>query len=115
MCHNHADGAAHEHELAPREGGTMTFYDLLVKGGTLVDPAQRLNARRDVAFANGMVAAVEAEIPAEDATAVIDAAGQLVTPGLVDLHVHVFEGVSHYGIQPDPTCLATGATTVVDA
>jgi dihydroorotase len=93
----------------------MTFYDLLVKGGTLVDPAQGLNARRDVAFANGMVAAVEAEIPAEDATAVIDAAGQLVTPGLVDLHVHVFEGVSHYGIQPDPTCLAKGATTVVDA
>ena len=93
----------------------MTFYDLLVKGGTLVDPAQGLNARRDVAFANGVVAAVEAEIPAEDATEVIDAAGQLVTPGLIDLHVHIFEGVSHYGIQPDPTCLAHGATTVVDA
>jgi dihydroorotase len=46
---------------------------------------------------------------------VIDAAGKLVLPGLVDAHVHVFEGVSHFGINPDATCLAHGATTVVDA
>jgi dihydroorotase len=61
------------------------------------------------------VAAVRADIPASDAAQTIDAAGQLVTPGLIDLHVHVYEGVSHYGIAPDPTCLARGATTVVDA
>ena len=45
----------------------------------------------------------------------MDAEGCFVTPGLIDLHVHVFYGVSHFGIEPDPTCLARGATTVVDA
>ena len=49
------------------------------------------------------------------AKVVVDAGGHLVTPGLIDVHVHVFAGVSHYGIEPDPTCLARGATTVVDA
>lgn len=46
---------------------------------------------------------------------VLDACGLLVTPGLIDLHVHVYYGASHYGIEPDPHCLATGTTTVVDA
>src|SRR4029453_4856438 len=45
----------------------------------------------------------------------VDAPGPLVVPGLIDLHVHVFPGASHYGIAPDPHCLATGVTTVVDA
>jgi dihydroorotase len=90
-------------------------YDLLISGGTLVDPAQRIHRRCDVAFAGGKVAAVGEKLPARDAARVVDATDRLVTPGLVDLHVHVFEGVSHYGIKPDPTCLARGATTVVDA
>src|SRR5688572_19983749 len=93
----------------------MATYDLLIRGGTLLDPAQGLHARRDVAFAGGRVAAVAEAIPAADAAQVVEADGALVTPGLVDIHVHVFDGVSHYGIPPDPTCLATGATTVVDA
>jgi dihydroorotase len=93
----------------------MPTYDLLIRGGTLLDPAQTLHARRDLAFTGGRVAAVAEEIPVAEAAAVVDAGGKLVTPGLVDLHVHVFDGVSHYGIPPDPTCLATGATTVVDA
>lgn len=93
----------------------MATYDLLIRGGTLIDPAQGVHAKRDVAFARGTVAAVAEEIPTTDAANVVDASGRLVTPGLIDLHVHVFEGVSHYGIAPDPTCLARGATTVVDA
>lgn len=94
---------------------TEQSYDLLIRGGTLIDPAQGIHERRDVAFSNGKVAAVEPEIAAGAAAQVIDAAGKLVVPGLVDAHVHVFEGVSHYGINPDHTCLAHGATTVVDA
>jgi dihydroorotase len=93
----------------------MATYDLLVKGATLVDPAQGIHAPRDVAFARDHVAAVAADIPAAKAAETIDASGHLLIPGLVDLHVHVFEGVSHYGIPPDPTCLAHGVTTVVDA
>ena len=93
----------------------MALHDLLVKGGTLVDPARGIHARRDVAFARGVVSAVAEEIPADTATRVVDAAGNLIAPGMIDLHVHVFAGVSHYGIAPDPTCLAHGVTTVVDA
>lgn len=89
-------------------------YDLVIRGGTLLDPAQSIHQRRDVAFKNGKVAAVAPAIDSP-ATRVINAAGKLVVPGLVDAHVHIFEGVSHYGINPDHTCLAHGATTVVDA
>jgi dihydroorotase len=89
--------------------------DLVIVGGTLVDPAQGIHRRCDVAFADGKVAALGDNLPRGDASRVVDASNRLVTPGLVDLHVHVFEGVSHYGIKPDPTCLARGATTVVDA
>jgi dihydroorotase len=90
-------------------------YELIIKNGTVVDPAQGIHARKDVAFANGRVSALSDQIPTSEAREVIDAAGCFVTPGLIDLHVHVFYGVSHFGIEPDPTCLARGATTVVDA
>ena len=90
-------------------------YDLLLKGGTLIDPAQGIHARRDVAFAEGKVAAVGENLPSAEARQTLDATGRLVTPGMIDLHVHVFWGVSNLGIEPDPTCLAKGATTVVDA
>ncbi len=91
------------------------IYDLLIKGGTLVDPAQKVHAAKDVAFAHGVVAAVGDDLSGADAHEVLDAGGCLVTPGMIDLHVHVFYGVSHFGVEPDPTCLARGATTVVDA
>ena len=90
-------------------------YDLLIKGGTLIDPAQGIHAQMDVAFANGVVAEVGGDLPRAGARDVLDAGGCIVTPGMIDLHVHVFPGVSHFGIEPDPTCLAKGATTVVDA
>ena len=93
----------------------MALYDLLVKGGTLVDPSQGIHGLRDVAFAQGVVATVAEDIRDWQAERTVDATGHLVTPGMIDLHVHVFEGVSHYGIAPDPHCLARGATTVVDA
>jgi dihydroorotase len=91
------------------------LYDLLIKGGTLIDPAAGIHAAKDVAFSGAEVAAVEDAIAADLAHQTLDATGRLLTPGLIDVHVHVFAGVSHFGIEPDPTCLARGATTVVDA
>ena len=91
------------------------IYDLLIKGGTLVDPAQGIHQASDVAFSAGKVAAVGPDLPKTESREVIDAGGLIVTPGLIDLHVHVFYGVSHFGVEPDPTCVARGTTTVVDA
>ena len=93
----------------------MDTYDLLLKGGTVVDPAQGIHARQDVAFAAGKVAAVAADLPVTAARQVVDCRDRLVAPGMIDLHVHVFWGVSHLGIEPDAHCIAKGVTTAVDA
>ncbi len=88
-------------------------HDLVIKNGTLVDPAQGIHAVMDVAFDDGCVAAVGDEVG--NGHTVIDAAGKIVAPGMIDIHVHVFKGATHLGIEPDPNCVARGATTVVDA
>ena len=90
-------------------------YDLIIKGGTLIDPAEGIHAEKDIGFANNLVAEIGDDLPEREASNVLDARERLVTPGMIDLHVHVFPGISHFGIEPDPTCLVRGATTVVDA
>ena len=87
-------------------------WDLVIRGGTLIDPGQGLSARRDVAFRGGRVAEVGERL-AGDAAETIDATGALVMPGLIDLHAHVFHGVA--GLHADRASLAHGVTTVVDA
>ena len=93
-------------------GSQPQSYDLVIRGGTVIDPAAGLHAERDMAIAGGTVAAVEPSIPAERARQTLDARGKLVLPGLIDLHAHVFRGM--HGADPDPTCLARGTTTVFD-
>src|SRR6266404_6352011 len=90
-------------------------YDLIVKGGRVIDPSQSLSAPRDVAISGDKVARVDADIPSTEARLTLDARGKIVTPGLVDIHVHVYDGVAPLGIPADPNCIAKGATTVVDA
>src|SRR5207247_2361696 len=72
-------------------------YDLLLKGGHVIDSRNRISAVRDVAIANGKVAAVAANIDPAEAFKVVDASGYYVTPGLVDIHVHVFAGTGERG------------------
>jgi len=91
------------------------MYDLVIKNGTVIDPSQGINEVRDVAFIGGNVAAVGAGISDNEAHDVLDATDKLVVPGLIDLHVHNFWGVSHFGIEPDVTNIANGVTTAVDA
>jgi dihydroorotase len=93
----------------------MSVHELLIAGGTVIDPASGLHARSDVAIAGGRIAAIEPSLPATGADDVLDATDRLVVPGLVDLHVHVYWGVADLSIEADPACLGRGATTVVDA
>jgi dihydroorotase len=90
-------------------------YDLLLRGGRVVDPASGLDAPRDIAIAGDRIAAIETDIPAERADHVIDASGCLVTPGLVDLHSHVYWGGTSLGVDADRLAAKSGTTTFVDA
>ena len=90
-------------------------FDLLIKGGEVVDPGAGYNGKMDVAVKRNRIAVVEPEIPAESAFRVIDATGQYVTPGLIDMHAHVYEGVTYSGINADAVGSQTGVTTWVDA
>jgi dihydroorotase len=91
------------------------MFDLVLRGGLLLDPAAGLHEPRDVAFSAGRVAGVFQPGTPASARETIDCTGLLVSPGMIDLHVHVFWGVSHLGIEPDPYCVARGVTTAVDA
>ena len=90
-------------------------FDLLIKGGDVLDPSQRLRGIRDIGIRNGVVEAVDANIPAERALKVLNAAGRLVTPGLIDLHAHVFPYGSAIGIPADELVPFQGTTTTVSA
>ena len=91
------------------------MYDLVIKGGRLIDPAQGIDAPRDVAFQDGKVAAVDSAIDAGQARETLSAAGKLVVPGLIDLHTHVYWGGTSLSVQPVPVAQRSGATTLVDA
>ena len=97
-------------------------YDLLLKGGHVIDPRNKISAVRDVAIANGKVVAVAASINPAEAVKVVDASGYYVTPGLIDIHVHVFAGTGERGsyagdnsVYPDGFTFRAGVTTVADA
>ncbi len=89
--------------------------DLLVKGGRVVDPSQGLSGIRDIAIAGTKITRVAANIAVTEASHVLNARDKIVTPGLIDIHVHVYDGVAPLGIPADPNCIAKGVTTVVDA
>ena len=90
-------------------------FDLVIKGGDVVDPSQSLRGKRDIGIRWGMVEAIETEIPAARALKTIDAAGKLVTPGLIDLHCHVYPYGSAIGIPADELVPYQCTTTVVSA
>ncbi|HWQ55059.1 MAG TPA: amidohydrolase/deacetylase family metallohydrolase [Bryobacteraceae bacterium] len=97
-------------------------YDLLLKGGHVIDAKNKISVVRDVAIRDGKIAAVAANIPAASAHKVVDVSGLYVTPGLVDIHVHVFAGTgeknSYAGdnsVYPDGHTFRAGVTTVADA
>jgi dihydroorotase len=94
----------------------MALYDTVVRGGRVIDPSQDIDTVCDVAIAGRRIAAIGQNLAAGGVRdGVIDATGLLVTPGMVDLHTHVYWGVAPLAVEPDPNCLARGVTTAVDA
>ena len=89
-------------------------FDLILRGGRVIDPSQKLDAVTDVAFAGGKVAAVGNGLKADPGTDVRDASGFIVTPGLIDLHTHVYWGGTSLGIDAEEFCRTSGVTTSVD-
>src|SRR5690349_841274 len=87
-------------------GGVAEQYDLLLSGGTVLDPASGRQGRFDVGVREGRIAAIEPRLAPEGAARVLDVAGRYVTPGLVDFHVHAYWGVNEFGYDVDPQCMA---------
>ena len=98
-----------------QSAGQAGRYDLLIRGGRVIDPSQRLSAERDIAISGHHIAQLAPRIEEAEARQVLHARGMIVTPGLVDIHVHVYDGVAPLGIPADPNCIAKGVTTAVDA
>ncbi|NWG12052.1 MAG: amidohydrolase/deacetylase family metallohydrolase [Acidobacteria bacterium] len=98
-------------------------FDLLIRGGRVIDPRNGIDAQRDVAIAQGKIARVAERIPESDAMRIADASGLIVTPGLIDMHAHVFYGTDAnaylssgtHAVAPDGFTFRVGVTTVVDA
>lgn len=108
--------------LAAAAAQAQPAYDLLLKGGHVIDPKNGINGRMDVAVAKGRVARVAASIDPRQAARVVDASGLYVVPGLIDMHVHVYAGTGLKGVYtgdlsvyPDGFSFRTGVTTMVDA
>ena len=108
--------------LLPGMAVAQVKYDLLLRGGHLIDPKNKINAVRDLAIVDGKVAAVAERIDPAEAFKVVDASGLYVTPGLIDIHVHVYTGTgersSYAGdnsVPPDGFTFRVGVTTVADA
>jgi dihydroorotase len=91
------------------------MYDLVIKGGRLIDPAQGIDGAFDVAFEGKTVAAIAPAIASDQAREVISGSGLIVVPGLIDLHTHVWWGGSSLSVRPEPVAHRSGATTLVDA
>ena len=90
-------------------------YDLILRRGHVIDPSQKLDAVTDLAFSGGKVAQIGPGLKADAETDVHDLSGFIVTPGLIDLHTHVYWGGTSLGIDAEDFCRRSGVTTAVDA
>src|SRR3954471_10217071 len=90
-------------------------FDILLRGGRVIDPAAGIDGMKDVAIRNGKIAAVQSDILPTSAREVVDVTGKLVLPGLIDTHGHVFQYVSgRFGMNPDMVGVESGVTTLID-
>jgi dihydroorotase len=90
-------------------------FDLVLKGGTVLNPGTGVQRDLDVGILDGRITAIEPHLPSQNARRVLDARHCYVTPGLIDFHIHSYRGVNPYGFDAEPICMASGVTTAVDA
>jgi dihydroorotase len=90
------------------------MHDLLVKGGRVIDPAQEIDGHLDIAIDGNKITAIGANISYQQGRRVIDVTGKIVTPGLIDMHCHVYAGIHKDSTEPDSAGVKQGVTTVVD-
>lgn len=90
-------------------------WDILIKNGCLIDPAQQINAVLDVGLKGGNVVAIANDLPAASAQLVLDAEGAYVVPGFIDLHTHIYWGGTSLGVETEAIAKQSGVTTFVDA
>jgi len=93
----------------------MCKHDSIIRGGRVIDPANGVDAILDIGIRGGRIAAIQPSIDPELADTTCDASGKIVTPGLVDLHIHGYHLVSPISVPVDHYCLGRGVTTAVDA
>jgi len=90
-------------------------FDLVIKGGEVIDPSQNIHEKMDVGIAQGKIASLRKNIRSEEAREVREVAGKIVVPSLVDLHTHVYWGDTSLGVDADELGMRSGVTTFVDA
>ena len=102
-------------DTAHKEGSCSIdlMHDILIKNGTLIDPAAGLCGKGDIAVRKGRISAV-GYVPTEETTQTVDAAGCYVTPGLIDYHIHVYTSGCEFALSPEVPAFTNGVTTVVD-
>lgn len=93
---------------------TTLRYDLVISSDRVIDPANDLDGPAQIAITDGRITAVAAELPPHEADRTVDASGMVVCPGLIDMHVHVYEWVTNFGLPPDEAGIHSGATTIID-
>ena len=92
-----------------------TSFDLLLRGGRVIDPASGVDGLKDVAIRNGKIAVVQSDILPTSAREVVDVTGKIVLPGLIDTHAHVYQYVTgRFGVNPDMVGVQSGVTTLVE-
>ena len=90
-------------------------YDLVLTGGTVLNPASKLKQKLDIGVSGNRVTAIKTDLSRAGSKRVLDVTGCYVTPGLIDFHVHSYWGVNPYGCDLDGLCASTGVTTAIDA
>jgi dihydroorotase len=90
-------------------------FDLLLTGGTILNPATNTKQKLDIGVTADRITAIRANLPRANANKTLDVTNCYITPGLIDFHVHSYWGVNPYGFNADPVCLASGVTTTMDA